>query len=126
MNKNINTSDDKEISKLLEGTKLKADDKLKARIMQQIITEKALSPKVTKKQYRWSISVSNLLSIFGVMYTIIGMITAGMYFTMGVKGLHSETFCMAIFLVTFICGLFWMISCIDDNRRSKQSKDSNK
>ena len=62
---------DDKIKDLLSGTKIKAGENLKFRIMQQIETENALS---RKKVTNTRPILGNMLTIFGVMYLLIAIV----------------------------------------------------
>lgn len=112
----MNTQDE-QLKKILAGTKLKAGENLKYRIMRQIETEKALSPRKVKNS---APLVNNMLSVFGVMYALIAIVGIGVYLTGGISDLKSLTFLLPVLLIAFVCSIFWMISTYDDRRRSKQ------
>jgi len=116
MEKNIQ---DEKIKELLSGTKLKASDNLKYRIMQQIQTESALSKKKLKAKSSESIW-SNLIPVFGVMYLLIIGLGLGMYFTSGKEGLLSPTFFAVTIMIITICSAFLAITFYDNKRRLKQ------
>lgn len=115
MNKKEIDNQEKNIRTLLSGTTMKADDKLKCRIMKQIETEKALSRKYVSS----TSTIRNMVSVFGVMYAVIILMGLGVYFTMGKSTLESTTFYLPALFVVFIGGLFWLVSCIDDARKNK-------
>lgn len=117
MDKNNINKHDEILKDLLSGTKMKAGENLKFRIMQQIETEKALSP---KKATSTRSILGNMLSIFGVMYAIIGIVGFFVYYTAGQSALNSISFYGVVVLIASICSVFWMISAYDDQRRSKQ------
>lgn len=102
---------------ILAGTKIKAGENLKYRIMQQIETEKALSPQKIKNN---APLIGNMFSILGIMYAIIAMIGIGVYMTQGKSAMESMTILLPVALVVSICSVFWLISVYDDRRRSKQ------
>lgn len=110
---------DDKLKQLLSSTKMKADENLKFRIMQQIETEKSLSRnKMTESR---SI-IPNMLTIFGVMYLIIGLLAFGTYFAGGGKALNSATFYIPVILISVVCGMYWMITCFDERRHEKHHK----
>lgn len=120
MDNNINNNqEDRKIRELLSGTKIKAGDNLKYRIMQQIRTEQALSRKVSKR----SIPLfRNIIPVMVVMYIlIVGCVIAG-YIMGGPDSLSSMTIVLPVLLICFVGSLFWMVSCLDDTRRSKHKK----
>ncbi|GAB6123104.1 hypothetical protein JCM30204_42540 [Dysgonomonas termitidis] len=113
--KNNDMQDDK-IKDLLSGTKMKAGENLKYRIMQQIETEKALVP---KRSVSSRPVIKNMLTVFGVMYALIAIVGLAVYSTSGQSGLSSATFLVPVILISSVCSMFWMISLYDDRRRNK-------
>lgn len=107
---------DDKIKELLSGTKMKAGESLKYRIMQQIETEKALAP---KKNISARPVIKNMLTTFGVMYALIAIVGLAVYTTAGQSALSSTTFYIPVILISSVCSLFWMISVYDDRRRNK-------
>lgn len=73
----MNTQDDK-IRELLSGTKMKAGENLKYRIMHQIEAEKALT-RQKNKAVSSNPFIGNMIAIFGVMYALIAMVALGTY-----------------------------------------------
>lgn len=116
MNKKDLNKEDALFKEILSGTKMKAGENLKFRIMQQIQTETALSRK--KKEASRPL-IGNMFSIFGVMYALIVAVGLGVYFMGGVSALESLLFFLPVILIASVCGMFWMISAYDDRRRSK-------
>ncbi len=114
--KNINLQDEK-LKELFSGTKIKADEKLKFRIMQQIETEKNLIPKKSPSSRP---IVKNMLSIFGIMYALIALVGLALYTKGGESALNSLTFFLPVILICCVCSVFWMLSNYDDYRRSRQ------
>lgn len=111
----INMQDNK-FKELLSGSKIKASDNLKYRIMHQIETEKALSP---KKGMNPRSMISSMVTIFGIMYILIILIGIYAYSTSGKTAFESAAFFIPVILISSVCVIFWMISTYDDNRRSK-------
>lgn len=110
---------DDKFRNLLSGTRIKASENLKFRIMQQIETEKALS---REKKPDSRPLIGNMLSIFGIMYALIALVGLGVYFSGGKSALESVTFFIPVILIGSVCSMFWMISAYDDRRRSKQKQ----
>ncbi|MDR2953900.1 MAG: hypothetical protein LBV43_02330 [Prevotella sp.] len=108
---------DEKFRELFSGTKIGASENLKFRIMHQIEAEKALS---SKKRTNVQPLISNMLSIFGVMYLLIAVVGLTIYLNGGKSALESVTFFIPVILIASVCGMFWMISIYDDRRRSKQ------
>lgn len=111
------SKDDKTIKELLNGTKLKADDNLKYRIMQQIETEKVF---YKKKETNTSPGLSTMFALFGIMYLVIALVGGGIYMTKGSEALMSTEFLMPVLLITSICSIFLMITELDERRKSKR------
>ena len=120
MEKDIkNNIEDSQFRDLLSGTRLEASDNLKFRIMQQIGTEKALSKQQASKTRS---GFGNILSILGVMYSLIAILGIGVYFTYGSEALTSPSLYMPFILITSACSVFLFISTFDDRRHSKHKK----
>lgn len=117
MNKDNINIPDSQLKEILAETKIKASENLKYRIMQQIETEKALSPQKVKNSIPL---IGNMISIFGIMYALIALTGIGVYLTGGKNALESITFLLPVMLIASVCSIFWMISTYDDQRRSKQ------
>jgi hypothetical protein len=118
-NKGQNNKEEQWLGQLMSGTKLQASDNLKYRIMQQIETEKSLS----RQNGQGSFSpLRSMFSVFGVVYLVLIALVAGIYFILGKDALVSSTTCLAVLMITFVGGLFWMFSIFDDRRRYRKGK----
>lgn len=120
MEKDIkNNIEDNQFRDLLSGTRLEASDNLKFRIMQQIETEKALSKqKATKTRSGFG----NIVTILGVMYSLIVVLGIGVYYTYGSEALRSPALFMPLILITSACSVFLLISTFDDKRHYNHKK----
>lgn len=115
----MNNTDDK-IKELLAGTKLKASENLKYRIMQQIETEKALSRQQAKKDN----SIWSNFSILGVMYAAIIIVCGLVYLFVGAESLkNTNLIIMPVIFIAAIGSLFFLISTLDDRRQSKKQSN---
>ncbi|MDR2916395.1 MAG: hypothetical protein LBV74_16470 [Tannerella sp.] len=123
MNEREMKMQDDPVRKLFSGTKIKAGDNLKYRIMQQIETESALSVKKSKSKSLFPL-IGNMFSVFGVMYALIVLVAIGVVLVGGVEALSSLTFFVPIIMIASVCGLFLMISVYDDKRRLKHFKEN--
>lgn len=121
MEKNDIKMQDEQIRKLFSGTKLKAGENLKYRIMQQIETESVLVGKKAVKNKSVMSLISSMVSVFGVMYGLIGLIAVAVFFSGGRSALESVTFLVPVIMVATVCVMFLMISVFDDKRISKHS-----
>lgn len=106
---------DEELKRLLSGTKMKASENLKYRIMQQIETENALSRKKAKSRPVFG----SMFSIFGIMYALIAVVGIAIYTSAGSDALFSSTFFFPAIFISSICGLYWLITVFDDRRKVK-------
>ncbi|NDV77958.1 hypothetical protein [Dysgonomonas sp. 511] len=116
---NIQPYDDM-MKDLLSGSKMKASENLKFRIMQQIETEKALAPKKVSSAQP---VINNMFAIFGIMYAIIGILGFYIYSSGGMDALLSVKFFVPALFVFAICGMYWMLTAYDERRRSRQKQD---
>lgn len=114
--KNNKMKTDDELKRLLSGTKIKASENLKYRIMQQIETEQALSRKEAKSSRP---VIGSMLSIFGIMYALIAVIGIAIYSSAGSNALISSTFLLPVVFISSICGLYWLITVFDERRKAK-------
>lgn len=119
MKKNINIEDEK-LKDLLSGTKLKASDNLKYRIMQQIETESALSKKV-KVNKRESI-LGNFFSVYGIVYALIILLGGAFYLNGGKDSLLSPSFFGLVILLITVGSAFFIITLLDTRRLQKKGK----
>lgn len=117
--KNKYDLEDRKLRDILSGTKIEASNNLRFRVMQQIETEKILIGK--KSQSSFSV-LKNMLSIFGTMYAVIGVIAVGLYFNYGQESLETPYLYWVAILVTFICVMFWVLSVFDEKRRTEKRK----
>lgn len=113
---------DERLKILLGGTRLRAGENLKFRIMHQIETENALLRKMQKKQNR---SIWGNFSILAVMYVIIAVVGGGIYYSLGENALESSAFYLPMIFIAAVCGVFFLISTFDDRRKhsGKQFKN---
>ena len=109
--------------KLFAGTKIKAGENLKYRIMQQVETESIFAAKKSKNRSVVPF-IGNMLLVFGVMYALIIIYGISVYLTGGLKELESVTFFIPVIMIASVCVFFWMISACDDKRRLKHTHDS--
>lgn len=116
MKKNDNIMQDDKLKDLLSGTKIKAGENLKYRIMQQIETESLLISQ-KKKEKKINIQIKTILTLIVVMYTLILGIAGLVYLSMGREALLSPEFIMAATFITVITVVIGTISYIDTNLR---------
>lgn len=105
------------LKEILADSTIKAGDNLKYRIMHQIEVESSV---LRKPQRDLVPFVKNMFSLFGIMYLLIAIIGALVYFGEGKEALLSVAFFVPVILIASVCGVFWMISSYDDRRMSKK------
>jgi len=115
--KNKNEIEDKQMRQLFSGTEMRASDNLKFRIMQQIETEKSLARKKSKNNYP---VLKSMLSVYGIMYSVLAILVLGVYLMYGKEVLESASTFLYIILVVSVFSIFWTISLYDENRRKKK------
>lgn len=108
------------IREMIQSAKRKAPENLKYRIMQQIETEKALTPvKINSRKEPGNI-LKEFGSIFGTMYAVLAMMIGATYFVFGQEYLLSPQFLGAALLVASAFSLLWLITRIDSHLRKKK------
>lgn len=120
MEKYSNQKEDEKIRQMLLSVKMDAPENLKHRIMQQIETEKALTPQKIKAKKETGSVLIELGTIFGTMYAVLAAMIAGVYFLFGKEFLFSAQFLGAMILVASIFSLLWLISRLDAHIREKK------
>jgi len=111
---------DEILRQLMQSAGKKAPENLQHRILHQIETEHALTP---KKETGTKNSVSlmrDLGGIFGTMYILLAAIVTGGYLLLGKAFLQSPGFWGTVVLVSLIFNLFWLITRLDDYLREKK------
>jgi len=119
-NDNMNeSSDELWMKSMIESVRKEPSENLSHRIMHQIETEQALTrakPKISKQTV--SSSLLNL-RIFGLMYFVL-LITGGYFYLQGGKdALFTDTFLWTCITISSIFSFFFLITTIDNSRRSK-------
>ncbi|WP_107038171.1 hypothetical protein [Brumimicrobium mesophilum] len=109
--------EDKELKDKLLLSKLKAEDKLKDRILHQINAEQALIPKKRKSKRA---SKENYFSIFGIMYAVI--LSLGVYFYSQTEKnpLESNTFVFSVIFVAGSFSIYWFLMVYMNYKKVKQ------
>ena len=118
-NSKINKQDD-DLRKLFAGTKVRAGENLKYRIMQQIETESVLAGKKAASENVVS-SIRGVVSVMGVMYLLISFVCIGIFMTGGIEALMSLEFFIPVIMISLVCCVYLMITVLDDKRHYKQS-----
>ncbi len=109
------------IREMMQSAKTKAPENLKYRIMQQIETEKALTPPKENSRKESGNVVKEFGSIFGTMYGVLAVMIVVAYFLFGQEYLLTREFLGTTLLVASIFSLLWLITRIDSYLRKKKN-----
>ncbi len=116
----MKTEENKELKDILINTSLKADEKLKYRVMNQIQTESALS----RSPHESKSSVPNLLrnmsAILGIMYFLILLTGGALYLHIGATAIFSPLFYIPVIFISFASMLYLTITYVDEERLLKR------
>jgi len=113
MDKNNIQKEDDIIRQMIKSTQHQAPENLKYRIMHQVETEYALTPKKAKVKKETTNVLRDFGTIFGLMYGVLAVIIGGAFVLGGKELLLSAQFIQTILLVAFVFSLFWLISQLD-------------
>ena len=115
----INKQDD-DIRKLFEGTKVRASENLKYRIMQQIETESVFTVKKAASKSIVS-SIRGVVSVLGGMYALMTLVCIGVFMTGGFEALMSLESLIPVIMISLVCCVYLMITILDDKRHYKSA-----
>ena len=115
----INKQDD-DLRNLFAGTKVRASENLKYRIMQQIETESVLTGKKAASKSVVS-SIRGVVSVMGVMYVLMTIACVGIYLTGGFEALLSLEYLTPVIMISLVCCVYLMITILDDRRHYKST-----
>lgn len=118
-NNSNNKLDEKNLRTLFEGSKLKANENLGYRIVQQIRTEDMLARKVVKVEKGINRQINNLLTVLGVSYGIVLLTVLGFYLYFGKDIIKLPEFYLSIIFVISVSTVFGVISYFDEKLRAK-------
>ena len=114
MDKNNNIQQEEQIIKqMIQSTQRQASENLKYRIMHQIETEYALTPKKAKVRKETTNVLRDFGTIFGLMYGVLALVVGGAFVLGGKELLLSAQFFQTVLLITFVFSLFWLITQVD-------------
>lgn len=122
MDNKIDKQNDDQLRNLFSGTKERAGENLKYRIMQQIETETSLSRKNVKEK---GFVFSTIFPILGVMYGVVGGILLIVYLLYGSNALLSSSVYIPVLSIVSVCSVYLFISAFDE-KRHKGSKSGKK
>ncbi len=105
---------------IMQGSKEKASENLKYRIMHQIEAEKAVAPKKLNTSKEPGSVIRELRSIFGTMYAVLAGMIAAAYFIFGQEFLLSSEFIGASVFVAFVFSMLWLISQLDRRLQARK------
>lgn len=129
MKKYTDQKEEDKIRQIISSSKMKAPENLKYRIMHQVEYEKALTPQNSAKN-KASLKengnvLKDLVSIFGVMYVLLAIVTIIAYFILGNLFYLSLEYWSTVSFVAFVFSFFWLISRLDAHLRRKKMHELN-
>lgn len=110
---------DEKLRKLFSGTMVEPDKNLKCRIMQQVETESILMRRQLQVKDPMPI-LKNVLPFIGLVYVMVAavlVLLVVMYFKIGRSALNYLSLFVPVAMVAAVCGVYVMISVLDDKRR---------
>lgn len=110
--------EDKNLKKTLSTTKIKADKGLKNRVLHQIEAEKHL---VSTKQKGGTKSWTSYLSILGVMYAFLLVLTSYFYIKTDGNLFQSTTYIVSALFLASVFSIYWFTVIYDDYKKSKNT-----
>ena len=120
---NIQNPDDF-IRQMMQSSKKQAPENLKYRVMQQIETEKALTPQKTAPKKVRENTLKDFKAIFGVMYALLFAFSLFTLVFWGKDALLSTQFILVAALIFVVSGAFWGITRLDAYVRGKKENSS--
>lgn len=112
MIENRNMNDDK-MRELMSGSKLSASENLQHRIMQQIMTEKALKPHKVKSAKP---TLRIVITMAVVIYILAMVIAAYTYMIGGLGALASKEFIIPVLAIASVCSVCGLVTILDEKR----------
>lgn len=106
--------EDDKLKNMLKESQVKAGEHFTRQVMHQIETVQALKPQKKKMP---AYSPGNTFGVFGIMYGLILLPGGFFYLYTGSDPLESVTFLKYSGLIASVCGVFYLISVLDDSKR---------
>ena len=123
MEKDKINKQDEDLRKIFAGTKVRASENLKYRIMQQIETESVFAEKKAASK-NIVCSIRGVVSVLGVMYALISLVCIGVFLTGGVEAFTSLEYFIPVIMISLVCCTFLLITVFDDKRHYKSTSSS--
>ena len=115
--------EDELIRQMMQSTQVSAPENLKHRIMQQIQTENALTPKRVKLKNESSTVLKDFKAIFGIMYLLVFGISVFSVISNGTQSLISQQFICTVLLIQIVFTSFWAITRLDAHLRRRRKSE---
>lgn len=112
--------EDEIIRTMIRSTKVQAPDKLKYRIMQQIETEKALTPQKAKRATTRGDALTDFRSIFGAMYLLLLALSLLTIIFGGKEAILSLQYVLTALLIVVTLSSFWALTRLEAYLRKKR------
>ena len=117
--KNIE-KEDEIIRRMMQSAKIQAPENLKYRIMQQIETEKALTPQKQKKESSKGDMLTDFRSIFGTMYGLLFVLSLLTVLFGGKEAILSPQYILTALLIVITLSSFWALTRLDVFLRNRK------
>lgn len=122
MKENKRENEEEIIREMMQSEMKKAPENLRFRIMQQIETEKTLTPQKNKPKKASGNLLREMGAIFGTMYAVLALMVIAAYMLQGKDFLLTPQFIGTVALVASVFSLFWLITRLDDYLKEKKKR----
>ncbi len=117
--KNIQTEEDI-IRQMMQSSKIQAPENLKYRIMQQIETEKAVTPQKQKRPMTKGDTLTDFRSIFGTMYLLLFVLSLLTIIFGGTEAILSSQYIFTALLIVMTLSSFWALTRLEAFLRKRK------
>jgi len=121
MDNKYNIEQDDKLREIFSGTKIKAGENLKYRIMQQIATESVLK-QAHKKERKINLQIKTILTLAGAMYALLLVVAGAAFLYAGKEALMTSEFFMSVIFIAVITATLGAISYFDTNKNYVKKK----
>ena len=117
--KEIQTEEDI-IRQMMQSSKIQAPENLKYRIMQQIETEKAVTPQKQKRPMTKGDTLTDFRSIFGTMYLLLFVLSLLTIIFGGTEAILSSQYIFTALLIVMTLSSFWALTRLEAFLRKRK------
>lgn len=120
MDKTKHTQEDAIIRKVIRSAKHQAPESLQYRIMQQIETEKSLTPQRSKKPISKRDDLPDFRGILGTMYLLLFFLSLSTIIVGGVEAMLSRQYILTALLIVTSLLAFWGLTRLETRLRKRK------